>query len=372
MENHVNKAALLILIGALAFCAMTSSQLSAQTLTTLVTFNGTNGILPAYGSLVQDKEGNLYGTTLSGGSVTAGCSNGNGFGCGTIFKISPSGTLTTLYEFCSQLNCADGITPYGTLVQGPNGNYYGVTNSGGANFSGTIFEITPDGILTTLYNFCSQASCADGYSPVAGLMLATNGNFYGTTSFGGAHNSGTIFQFTPAGELTTLYSFCSESNCSDGSNVQNALVQGPGNQFYGATISGGINGAGTIFAITPTGKFGTIHRFDYKDGAYPYGQLLLASGGNLVGTTLSGGARSDGTIFEISPAGKLKTLYNFCATAYCPDGAGPIAGLIFGPNGDFFGITDSGGKHFSGTYLRNNSFRQTDYSLQFLLRGQLR
>ena len=141
-------------------------------------------------------------------------------GCGTIFKITPSGTLTTLHSFCAQSNCTDGESPEAGLIQATNGNFYGTTYQGGANCApdgcGTIFKITPSGTLTTVYSFCSQSGCSDGYYPEAGLIQASNGDFYGTTTFGGAGGVGTVFKITPSGTLTTLHSFCSQSNCTDG------------------------------------------------------------------------------------------------------------------------------------------------------------
>jgi uncharacterized repeat protein (TIGR03803 family) len=149
--------------------------------TTLVNFDGTNGGNPA-GSLIQGKDGKLYGTTFDGGS-----NNNNiclGGGCGTVFKISARGTLTTLYNFCAETNCADGANPAAPLVLGSDGNIYGITELGGATGSGTVFKITPSGSLTTLYNWCSQAGCTDGayvnFPETGSFVQATDGNFYGT------------------------------------------------------------------------------------------------------------------------------------------------------------------------------------------------
>src|SRR5579871_2218755 len=122
-------------------------------------------------------------------------------------------TLTTLYSFCSQSNCTDGNTPTAGLAQGSDGNFYGTTAGGGANGGGTVFKITPSGALTTLYSFCSVGVypfCEDGLFPQATLVLATDGTFYGTTEGGGASHVGTVFKISPSGELTTLYSFCSQ------------------------------------------------------------------------------------------------------------------------------------------------------------------
>jgi uncharacterized repeat protein (TIGR03803 family) len=334
---------------ALSVCVVASFAAQAQTFTTLVAFNGSNGESPYYGSLIQAANGNLYGTTLSGGNIATSCSDGQGFDCGTIFELTPSGALTTFYTFCSQLNCADGFSPYAGLVQAANGNFYGTTSFEGASFGGTAYEITPAGTLTTLYSFCIQTNCSDGEFPYAGLVQASNGNFYGTTLLGGAHGTGTVFELTPAGTLTTLYSFCSQTNCTDGSSPYAGLIQATNGRLYGTTTLGGANGAGTVFAISTAGKLLTLHSFGYTDGANPYAGLRQATNGALYGTTAFGGTRNDGTVFQISASGKLKTIYNFCAATYCPDGTGPYAPLIQGANGELYGTTSGGGGNFGGT-----------------------
>src|ERR1022692_651545 len=225
---------------ALALCATTAIALPAQiaTLTTIHRFCSQSGCPDGagpYAGLVQAANGGLYGTTLVGGTNSAG----------TIFKITPGGTLTTLYSFCPQTNCTDGATPGAGLVQAANGDLYGTTYFGGTN-GGTVFKITPGGTLTTLYNFCSQTNCTDGTGPLAGLVQAANGDLYGTTYFGGT-NGGTVFKITPGGTLTTLYSFCSQGvypGCTDGLNPDAGLVQAANGDFYGTTSSGGANGGG--------------------------------------------------------------------------------------------------------------------------------
>jgi uncharacterized repeat protein (TIGR03803 family) len=233
-------------------------------------------------ALTQASDGNFYGTTLTGGANTPHiCSDGEG--CGTVFKVTPSGTATVVYSFCSQPNCADGFSPAGGLVQGSDGNFYGVTTQGGANFDqctsegtfgcGTIFKVTPSGEMTTLYSFCSQSNCIDGETPGAGLVQGGDGNFYGVTLFGGTNaascnklNSwgcGTIFKITPFGTFTTLYDFCGQARCADGYDPSDGLIQGSDGSFYGTAGFGGTNlsgvlcvdvGCGTVFKITPTGN----------------------------------------------------------------------------------------------------------------------
>ena len=238
------------------FCLTTAIALPAQTFTTLHMFDAADGWYPS-GGLVQGTDGNLYGTTLYGGTNTS-C---YGTSCGTVFKITPSGTLTTLYYFCAlgYPACTDGEWPAG-LVQATNGDFYGTTALGGANQCqlngytngcGTIFKITPSGTLTTLYSFCAQSACPDGQSP-AGLIQATNGDFYGTTFGGGVNDAGTIFEMTPNGALTTLHSFCAQAFplCPDGDQPDAGLVQATNGDFYGTTADGGIDGNGTIFSLS--------------------------------------------------------------------------------------------------------------------------
>ena len=206
-----------------------------------------------YAGLVQATNGDFYATTAGGGA------NGGG----TVFRITPSGTLTTLYSFCSQSGCTDGAGPYAGLVQATNGDFYGTTQLGGANSRGTVFKINPSGTLTTLYSFCSQGGCTDGAYPYAGLIQATNGDFFGTTPAGGANGYGTVFKIAAGGTLTTLYSFCSQSGCTDGASPHAGLVQATNGDHYGTTTSGGANGpgTGTVFRITPSGTLTTLYSF---------------------------------------------------------------------------------------------------------------
>lgn len=192
-----------------------------------------------YAGLIQANDGNLYGTTLSGGA------NGHG----AVFKINTGGTFTTLYRFCSQGGCLDGEFPQTGLVQASNGDLYGTTILGGAYDSGTIFQFTTTGTLTTLYNVCSQSRCPDGNYLYAGLTQARDGNLYGIMQIGGAHGSGTVFKITLTCGPTTLYSFCSQPICADGQYPAATLVQGTTGTLYGTTTDGGANGDGTIFSI---------------------------------------------------------------------------------------------------------------------------
>ena len=324
------------------------------TLTTLYSFcsqtNCTDGDFPE-AALVQATNGSLYGTTTNGGANTD-CGGGFSFGCGTVFKITQGGTLTTLYSFCSQLSCRDGSNPYAGLVQATNGDFYGTTYGDDYSTNGTVFKITPSGTLTTLYNFC-YPGCGEGINPVAGLVQATNGDFYGAASQGGAFGNGTIFKITPSGTLTTLYSFCSQSGCTDGAGPYTGLIQASNGNFYGTTTQGGAYGYGTVFKITPSATLSTLYSFCSQsgcpDGEFPTTGLIQASDGNFYGTTGSGFSTNPGTVFKITPSGMLTTLYSFCSQSGCPDGEQPSAGLVQHTNGNFYGTTGLGGAGGYGT-----------------------
>jgi uncharacterized repeat protein (TIGR03803 family) len=286
-------------------CATTAIASPAQDFTTLYSFcshtNCTGGSYP-YAGLIQATDGNFYGTTLAGANINPDCVQG----CGTVFKVTPAGVLTMLYSFCSQTNCTDGAAPYAGLIQATDGNFYGTTSGGGANFTGcqsagcgTVFKITPSGALTTLYSFCSQTNCTDGADPYAGLIQATDGNFYGTTWKGGANNKGTVFEITPTGVLTPLYSFCSQKYCTDGSYPQAGLIQATDGNFYGTTSYGEANGGGTVFEIIAGDTLYTLTDLDGTDG-YPYAGLIQATDGNFYGTTSYGTEPTGGARFSPS------------------------------------------------------------------------
>lgn len=209
------------------------------------TFNGSDGANPR-GELMQASDSNLYGTTVNGGN--SNCQDG----CGTIYRISLDGDFTSLYRFCSQNNCADGSNPYGALVQDLDGNLYGTTYAGGnvglncpIAGCGTIFKITPYGTLTTLYSFCEDFFCPTGANPQSGLVLATDGNLYGAANGGGDGTLGTLFRITPSGKLTLLHTFTGE----DGAYPGSALFQANDGKFYGTTTQGGMGYGGTLFRL---------------------------------------------------------------------------------------------------------------------------
>ena len=245
-------------------------------------------------------DGSFYGSAFNAG--------GNGYG--TIFRVTATGQTTVEYSFCAKTNCLDGAAPSAPVTQGVNGNFYGTTIGGGTGGinAGTVFELSKTGALTTLYNFCSQTKCADGQRPASKLLLASDGNFYGTTSQGGTNGQGTIFRITPQGTLTKLYDLCSLASCADGAGTYSDLMQATDGKIYGVALQGGANNLGTIFQLTLAGGFNTLYSFSGTDGAYPAGGLIQATDGNLYGTTESGGLVTTcqanlggcGTIYELN------------------------------------------------------------------------
>lgn len=302
----------------------------AQTFTSLLDFNGTNGSGP--GSLVRGFNGNLYGVTWGG----------------TVFKITTAG-MTILHNFCSLPNCADGIYPE-WLTRGTDGNFYGATFQGGdmncspGSGCGTIFKITESGIFTVLYSFPSVSTGAEP----TGLLQGIDGNLYGVTTSGGANSTGTVFKLNSAGQLTTLYNFCSQPGCVDGSYPSSTLIQSPDGTLYGATQTGGAQGDGVIYKVSSDGSLTTLYSFSGRDGSNPV-TLIYGLDTNLYGLTESGGLRGHcgfsfacGTIFKITTAGQLTTLYSFCTQVGCTDGEAPVA-LVQASDGTFYGTAGLGG-----------------------------
>jgi uncharacterized repeat protein (TIGR03803 family) len=228
---------------------------------------------------------------------------------GSVFEMSQIGQLTTLYTFCAKINCIDGSSGARGLTLAANGEFYGVTGDGGPHTAGTIFKITPEGEFRTLHAFDRN----DGATPNT-LIQATNGSLYGTTLGGGINNSGVIFELTPEGQFQVLYNFCSQVNCSDGANPYAPLMEGTDGNFYGTTTFGGVSringfalGFGTVYQITPTGQFTTLHTFctgggDCADGAYPEAGLTQGTDGNLYGLTYGRlmCPGNCGTVFKLS------------------------------------------------------------------------
>ena len=333
-----------------------------------------DGISPKAG-LIMDNAGNLYGTASRGGPNSGG----------VVFEltlVAKRWTYKVLYAFCSRGGCTDGSQPSGTDI-GVNVNLtydgaasgqaydgvsplYGTTESGGAGDAGTVFSLTPgdpNWTETVLYNFCSQAGCADGSA--GGNLIYNSGILYGTTAFG----HGSLFKLTTARHvwsLTTLYAFCSAAGCADG-DVPNALVMDSGGNFFGTTSAGGTGvdcqvsaGCGVAFELLKskhpqeTVLYNFCSTADCSDGAQPAPGIVLDSVGNLYGATNLGGSlnclndSACGVVFEIGAAGE-QVLHAFCPTQSCTEGTSPDAGPILDSAGNLFGTTEFGGNYGGGT-----------------------
>ncbi len=288
------------------------------TFTILHSFSGPDGQNPT-ASLVQGSDGNFYGTTPQG-SVTAR---------GTIYKVTPAGVFTTIHTFVP----GEGRSPDAGLVEGNDGNFYGVTTWGGASDLGTFFRVTPTGTLTTLYSF----SGGDGQQPVSAFVKGADGNFYGTVAWGSPGTAGWVVRFTPAGTRTDLHTF---TGGSDGKFPMARLVLASDGYFYGTTNQGGLPvGAGTVFRISSLGSFQTLYSFAGPEGQFPFSELVEGPVGVLYGTTLYGGSAGEGTIFQITFAGTRTTLHSFAG----PEGRSTYAGLVDGLDGKFYGVCPAGG-----------------------------
>ena len=386
----------------LFLCAAIAVPASAQKVTTLVDFEAADGGSPQ-APLVQGRDGNFYGEA---GGGDGSCH------CGTLFKLTPTGSLTVIHNFTGQ---SEGSYPRGGLILGTDGNFYGTTLQGGTYNYGTFFKVTPTGQVTTIYTFSNQGK--DGYNPRSGVIQGRDGAFYGTTFDGGANecndmNCGTIFKITPDGTLTTLHNF----DFSEGTNPSGGLIQGADGAFYGTALYGGDpkcyvayeqdgcgvvfkmdfqgnvtvvhqfemydgadpvsliqgndgnlygmtsfggnldcdspDGCGTVFRIRPNGKLSTIHKFNgARDGGFPTGQLIQATDGSLYGAAEWSGnnpcsapnGHPCGTVFRVVPGGTFSTLYSFCEQPGCADGSWAQGSLIQDTNGLLYGTTFEGG-----------------------------
>ena len=288
--------------------------------TGLYYFDGIEGGAP--GQLVQGSDGNFYGTTGDGGFGYNTLQGGSGYG--TVFRLTPADGLTTLYVFPGG---AKGQNPF-SLIQGSDGNFYGLTEFGGTAGNGTVFRLTPAGELTTVYNFGTRSQAA------VSLLQASDGNFYGLTSGDGVTGEGAIFRLTPDGVYTTLYAF---TGGNDG-RFPASLLQASDGNFYGAT-DGGADNSGTIFQVTPMGTLTTLYTFTGGDDGSFLNGLIQGSDGNFYGTTRAGGPASAGVVFRLTPAGGYSVLYAFSGDS---NGVEPIGNLAEGADGNFYGATSGG------------------------------
>jgi uncharacterized repeat protein (TIGR03803 family) len=363
--------ALAVLLG-LAAAAPPSAK--AQTFTVLHTFTGSPDGRESDAALIN-VNGNLYGTTRFGGLSDKGTmfkvnskggeivlhsfrggyplsplvvdsagnfygttSYGGSSGLGTVFKMDTAGAETVLYSFAGP---PDGSHPYAGLVMDSVGNLYGTTSFGGASNAGTVFKVDTSNAETVLYSFTGGA---DGAYPLYGsLVIDSAGNLYGTTERGGSLDLGTVFKLDSSGTETVLHSF----NGPEGGFPTSGVIMDNNGNFYGTAAIGGAHGDGTVFAVDGSGTYTLLYSFaGGSDGAVPSGALVRDGSGNLYGTTFYGGSKHGGTMFKISGKGNETVLHSF---KFSTDGAKPTAGLIIDGKGDLFGTTSVGGASGFGT-----------------------
>ena len=308
--------------------------------------NGTEPTAPP----VQGMDGNFYGTTTEGGNTKI-CTYGFG-GCGVIYKITPSGKFKVIWTF-DQTN---GANPSDPLVLGADGNFYGTTEVGGSvgkifKNAGVVFKVTPSGKYSVLYVFCSATNCTDGANPFGGLVQGADGSFYGVTQAGGkgiVFPEGVVFKVSPSGKYTLLHTFCTVTSCTDGAQPYGGLVQATDGNFYGTTLFGGTNNLGTIYQITPSGKYTVLHSFQNTTGSlfgkYPYSTLVQNTNGVLYGDTSAGGTsgRQQGVFFSLDVG--LKPFVSLLAWYGKVDGTIEILGQ---------GLTGTTAVSFNGTVATN-------------------
>jgi len=385
----------LLAVSVFALAGFFAVSASAQTYTKLYTWpedtRNDTGIGLA-GLMTQGRDGNIYGTV--------GDDNTNA--AGSAFKMTPSGTFTRIYSFCSLAKCADGSQPWGGLSLGKDGNLYGTTMWGGSLSSGTVFKLTPAGALTTVWNFDNGTDGgAPWYPPLQNLVdgdfygvsntqysgdygafyklvpttnppykesvpinfnytdgndpnlptQGTDGNFYGSTLSGGTKGLGLIYKTTASGVETIFHNFTGYATSNaDGAYPIGVMVEGNDGAYYGVTWQGGSSNLGTVFKVASNGTYTLLHSFTgHPDGAYPRSGLILGSDGNFYGTTLNGGTANDGAIYKVTPSGQVTILYNLCSQSGCADGFSPVIPLLQHTNGKFYGSTS--GNSLGGSYF---------------------
>lgn len=311
--------------------------------TSLFSFNGTNGATPD-AALTPGSNGVFYGTTFAGG-----VSN-----WGTLFLITTNGDLTNLFSFTGTNNPYQGAAPAAPLVSDGNGNFHGTANYGGAYTNaaqggygyGTVFKMDANGAVTVPVFFDNT----NGAHPSGGMVLGRDGNFYGTTTWGGRGISstfpgfGTVFRLSPDGTFTNLYQF---SGGDDGGFIYAGLVQGRNGNLYGAAFGSSSPGYGTLFKISTNGDFTALYKFNSSDSGSPYSGLMEGSDGNLYGTTY-GAYVGHGSVFKLTPDGVFTNLVLFSGA----NGSQPAGVLVQGPDHNFYGTTSAGGANGLGTIFR--------------------
>lgn len=322
--------------------------------TVLYRFTGALDGGAPYGGAIQDAKGNLYGTTYYGGDPSCG----SGAGCGTVFELSKTGRETVLYAFKGG---ADGANPYARVIQDTQGNLYGTTYYGGnvscdsGAGCGTLFKLSKTGEETVVYSF---KGAPDGSNPTAGVIRDDQGNLYGTTKYGGSgecnNGCGTVFRLSKSRQEIVLYSFKGEA---DGLYPRGGVIQDDEGNLYGTTLGDGLPNVGTVFRVSKTGEETVLYSFGSHpgDGAFPLAGVIRDAKGNLYGTTEGGGVEGCGVVFKLGKphrggGGGKTVLHSFCSQS--GDGANPYAPLIQDAKGNLYGTTWSGGTSGYGVVFK--------------------
>ncbi len=305
-------------------------------------------------SVIFDQSGNLYGTAGNGGDLSCDAP----FGCGVVFKLTPnaggSWTETVLYSFTGG---ADGGFPFASVIFDQSGNLYGTTSGGGAHGAGTVFELTPNTDGTWTEHVLRQFTGGKGGGgPQAGLIFDQAGNLYGTTSGGGTYEAGVVFKLAPNANgswtASVLHQF---TGGEDGGGPLDGLIFDKAGNLYGTASGGGAGGDGVVFKLTPRsgGKWWgekVLHAFTGgDDGAVPAAGLIFDSAGNLYGTTQNGGGSGYGTVFKLAPASGGRPWRERILHAFRgPWAAWPVAGLVLDPAGNLYSTTQAADDKHAG------------------------
>jgi uncharacterized repeat protein (TIGR03803 family) len=356
---------------------MANSTASATGYSVLYSFCQTDcpdGNLPV-GRLLRDASGTLYGVSYYGGANSGGM-------VFSLTPKNGAWQFQTLYAFCAVLDCTDGHNPDAGLIADSQGNLYGTTENGGSLSGGDVFELIPNKHRTrwklkVLYDFCPQSSCLDGRSPntpltyqgaASGALYDGVSALYGATFIGGAYGDGAIFSLTPKGGARKwaekiLYSFCPNQGCADGELPSGGIALDGAGNLFADTQSGGDANMGTVVELSPAGHDWNETRLysfcaakDCKDGSAPSGSLLLDASGDVIGTVQTGGANNGGAIFKLSPSGSAyaqSLLYSFCQQQKCADGQKPRTGVAMDSAGDLIGTAAGGGTKYTGGTVFN-------------------
>ena len=321
---------------------------ASGTFTLLHTFAGDGSEGQSCNGLLLGTDGNFYGTCEMGGNNSAST--------GTFFQVTPTGTLTVLHFFDGTFSgTTDGCYPLGLPVQASDGNFYGTTFECGVNDAGILYKITPAGVFSVIHPFAFGS--ADGNQPEGALIQGSDGNLWGTLSFGGANNGGAVFKSTLKGTESLVFSFASCPGTTTGCNPFAGLVQGTDGNYYGTAEQGGANNQGVAFKVTPGGTYTLLHSFNSATdmGAYPILPLTLVTDGNFYGvaTDCIGGGCSPADLFEITSKSVFTDIFNFPVLGGNNNSV-PLSPLLLSTTGTFYATTYEGGSGLGSFYSLAN------------------